>query len=445
MSTDLMPNRYRPGEADLPRRESELIARRDAVLGASYRLQYRRPVHFVRGEGMWLYDPDGRGYLDFYNNVPSLGHCHPEVNAAMAEQAGRISANTRYLEPKLIDYAERLVDTFPSGLDRVVFTCTGSESNDLALRIARFASGNEGVIVSTHAYHGTSAATAAVSPNLGDAVKLSPFVRMVSIPGPAGVPDGQAADFFEAQIRSAIADLNRRGIGVAALLLDSIFSSDGVWVDPAGFIASGVAAVRDAGGLVIADEVQPGFGRTGEHMWGFERHGIVPDLVTLGKPMGNGFPIGAVVGRKAPMEQFGTTSRYSNTFAGNTIGIATADAVLSILQRDQIPRRALSMSQHLRAGLEKIEQQTSTIRAIRNAGLFFGIDIGHESAPATARRTMALDLVNAMRDDGVLVSTTGANEDSLKVRPPLVCQAEHADLFLASFERALSKVAGYAS
>src|SRR5688500_15066860 len=232
MSTDLMPNRYRPGESELPAREAALIARRDAVLGASYRLQYRRPVHFVRGEGMWLYDPDGGAYLDFYNNVPSLGHCHPEVNAAMAEQAGRISANTRYLEPRLVDYAERLVDTFPSELDRVGFTCTGSESNDLALRIARFASGNEGVIVSTYAYHGTSAAVAAVSPNLGDAVKLSAFVRVVSRPGAAGVPEAEGAAFCEAQVRSAIVDLNRRGIGVEALLIDSIFSSDGVWVEP---------------------------------------------------------------------------------------------------------------------------------------------------------------------------------------------------------------------
>lgn len=442
MSTDLMPNRYRPGESDLPRRESELIARRDDVLGASYRLQYRRPVHFVRGEGMWLYDPDGRAYLDFYNNVPSLGHCHPEVIAAMAEQAGRISANTRYLEPKLVDYAERLVDTFPNELDRVVFTCTGSESNDLALRIARFASGNEGVIVSTYAYHGTSTATAAVSPNLGDAVKLSPFVRMVTLPGPAGVPEAQAADFFEAQIRSAIMDLNRRGIGVAALLIDSIFSSDGVWADPPGFIAGGATAVREAGGLVIADEVQPGFGRTGAHMWGFERHRTVPDLVTLGKPMGNGFPIGAVVGRRAPMEQFGATARYSNTFAGNTVGIATADAVLMILQRDQIPQKALAMSQRLRAGLEKIAKQRHGVRAIRNAGLFFGIDMGPEDTPAAGRRAMALDVVNAMRNDGVLISTTGANEDTLKVRPPLVCQAEHVDLFLASMEQALIKVVG---
>lgn len=441
MSTDLMPNRYTPGEADVPLRESELIARRDGVLGASYRLQYRRPVHFVRGEGMWLYDPDGRAYLDFYNNVPSLGHCHPEVNAAMAEQAGRISANTRYLEPKLVDYAERLIATFPTELNRVVFTCTGSESNDLALRVARHASGNEGVIVSSYAYHGTSAATASVSPNLGDAIKLSPFVRMVDLHGPAGVPASQAADFFEAQIRAAIIDLNRRGIGVAALLFDSIFSSDGVWVDPPGFIAGGVSAVREAGGLVIADEVQPGFGRTGAHMWGFERHGIVPDLVTLGKPMGNGFPIGAVVGRKSPLDRFGATARYSNTFAGNTVGIATADAVLTILQRDQIPQNALAMSERMRAGLEKIAKRPLGIRGFRNAGLFFGIDLGFEGETAASRRAIALNVVNAMRDECVLVSTTGANEDSLKVRPPLVCQAEHVDWFLEALEHALIKVA----
>jgi 4-aminobutyrate aminotransferase-like enzyme len=437
-----MPNRYRPGESELPQRESELIARRNKVLGASYRLQYRRPVHFVRAEGMWLYDPDGRAYLDFYNNVPCLGHCHAEVNAAMAEQADRISANTRYLEPKLVNYAERLVGTFPKELDRVVFTCTGSESNDLALRIARCASGNEGVIVSAYAYHGTSAATASVSPNLGDAIKLSPFVRMVTLPGPADVPEAQAADFFEAQVRSAIVDLNRRGMGVAALLIDSIFSSDGVWVDPPGFIAGGTVAVREAGGLVIADEVQPGFGRTGAYMWGFERHGIVPDLVTLGKPMGNGFPIGAVVGRRAPMEQFGATSRYSNTFAGNTVGIATADAVLKILQRDQIPQKALATSQRLRAGLEKMAKQSYGIRSVRNAGLFFGVDIGPEGTSAAGRRAMALDVVNGMRDGGVLISTTGANEDTLKVRPPLVCKAEHVDLFLAAMERALINIAG---
>ena len=445
-STDLMPNRFTPGEVELSRREAELIARRDAVLGASYRLQYRQPVHFVRGEGMWLYDPDDRAYLDFYNNVPSLGHCHPEVNAAMAEQAARISANTRYLEPRLIEYAEKLIDTFPAELDRVVFTCTGSESNDLALRIARLASGNEGVIVTSYAYHGTSAAVAAVSPNLGAAVNLSPFVRMVNLPGPSDIPNEQAAQFFEAEVRAAITDLERRGIGVAALLFDSIFSSDGVWIDPPGFIAGAVDAVREAGGLVIADEVQPGFGRTGSHMWGFEHHGIVPDLVTLGKPMGNGFPIGAVVGRQQPMDRFGQTARYSNTFAGNTVGIATADAVLTILQRDRILDSVVSVSERLKCGMDRLASQATGIRAIRNAGLFFGVDIGLKHSNAVERRTMALDVVNAMRDDGVLISTTGANEDTLKIRPPLVCQNEHVDQFLvairAALDSAVSRAAG---
>lgn len=390
---------------------------------------------------MWLYDPDGRRYLDFYNNVPSLGHCNPEVNAAMAEQASRISANTRYLEPRLVDYAERLVGTFPQELNRVVFTCTGSESNDLALRIARLVSGCEGVIVTSHAYHGTSAATAMVSPNLGDAVKLSPAVRMVSLHGPAGVSEKQAAVFFEEQVRSAIADLNRRGIGVAALLFDSIFSSDGVWVDPPGFIAGGVKSVREVGGLVIADEVQPGFGRTGKNMWGFELHEVVPDLVTLGKPMGNGFPIGAVVGRKTSMDRFGAAARYSNTFGGNTVGIAAADAVLTILRRDRIKEHAHVMGERLRAGLEHLATRHPGVRGVRNAGLFFGIDIGLDGTGAAGRRAMALEIVNLLRDYGVLISTTGANGDTLIVRPPLVCQAEHVDRFLEAIEDALKKAA----
>jgi 4-aminobutyrate aminotransferase-like enzyme len=369
----------------------------------------------------------------------------PEVRESFAFQAASLAGldgADGFVAPQLVHTRSGgLVGTFPAEIDRDVFTCTGSESNDLALRIARLASGNEGVIVSAYAYHGTSAAVAAVSPNLGDAVKLSPNVRMVSLPGPEGVPEAQAADYFEAQVHAAIFDLSRRGIGVAALLIDSIFSSDGVWIDPPGFIARGVAAVREAGGLLIADEVQPGFGRTGAHMWGFERHGVVPDLVTLGKPMGNGFPIGAVVGRRAPMDKFGATARYSNTFAGNTVGIATADAVLTILQRDRIPENALAMGQRLRTGLEDIAERHDALRAIRNAGLFFGVDMGVEMAPPAQRRALALDVVNTMRDDGVLISTTGANEDTLEVRPPLVCQAEHVDLFLASLERALARVA----
>jgi 4-aminobutyrate aminotransferase-like enzyme len=229
---------------------------------------------------------------------------------------------------------------------------------------------------------------------------------------------------------------------VAALLFDSIFSSDGVWVDPPAFIAGGVAAVREAGGYVIADEVQPGFGRTGAHMWGFERHGIVPDLVTLGKPMGNGFPIGGVVGRKHLMDNFGSTARYSNTFAGTTVGIATADAVLRIIKRDAILANALAMGERLLQGVELLARRQPGIIAVRGAGLFLGIDVGCTRQDVATRRGVASDIVNLMRDDGVLISTTGAGEATLKVRPPLVCTADDADRFLNSLAKALTIAVG---
>ena len=263
---------------------------------------------------------------------------------------------------------------------------------------------------------------------------------MIDLPGPAGIPAREAQAHFTAQVTAAIHDLDRRGIGVAALLFDSIFSSDGVWIDPPGFIAGGVDAVRTAGGLVIADEVQPGFGRTGAHMWGFERHGIVPDLATLGKPMGNGFPIGAVVGRRDPMESFGQTARYSNTFAGNTVGIAAADAVLTVLQRDDIPGQVTRIGARLRDGIGALADRHEMLRAVRQAGLFIGVDIGTSDSPAQQRRRMALDVVNGMRDEGVLISTTGANEDTLKIRPPLVCQPDHVDRFIETLNRVLGRV-----
>jgi len=267
MSVDLMPNRYAPGATALAERDTALIRRRDGSLGQSYRLQYRTPVHFVRGEGVWLFDPDGNAYLDFYNNVPSLGHGHPEIVDAMCRQASILNVNTRYLDPALVDYAERLLATFAEPLDRVVFTCTGSESNDLALRIARSATRGEGIIVSRHAYHGTSAADAAISPNLGTANQLNPTMRTVDLPQTDGTPATQVADQFTRRVEAAIEDLRQGGVRVAALIFDSIFSSDGVHLDPRGFVSGAVDAVRRAGGLVIADEVQPGFARTGNYAW----------------------------------------------------------------------------------------------------------------------------------------------------------------------------------
>ncbi len=295
--------------------EARLVERRQRLLGPAYRLFYAQPVHLVRGEDVWLFDPQGRRYLDAYNNVASVGHCHPQVVAALAQQAAQLNTHTRYLHDAVLDYAERLLGLFPPALSQVMFTCTGSEANDLALRVARACTGGTGVIVTACAYHGVTSALAALSPSLGPGNPLGRHVRTVPAPGPGG----DVGQVFAGHVRAAIADLRHCGIQPAALLVDTIFSSDGVHTEPPGFLAEAVAEIRAAGALFIADEVQPGFGRMGSHVWGFQRHGLVPDIVTLGKPMGNGHPLAGMVCQPAWLQAFGQASRYFNTFGGNPV------------------------------------------------------------------------------------------------------------------------------
>ncbi|MEO5614495.1 MAG: aminotransferase class III-fold pyridoxal phosphate-dependent enzyme, partial [Cypionkella sp.] len=278
-----MVNAYVPGKGDLSAADQALVARRAKALGPAYRLFYETPVHLVRGEGVWLYDGAGNAYLDTYNNVASVGHCHPAVVAATAKQAAILSSHTRYLHDTVLDYAERLLATFPAELSHVMFTCTGSEANDLAFRIARAHTGGTGFIVTENAYHGVTYAISGMSPSLGEGVALGEHVRTVRAPDPLRMT-GDLGAAFAAEVQGAIDDMLRHGIKPAGLIVDTIFSSDGVFEGPAGFLAPAVAAIRAAGGVFIADEVQPGFGRCGETMWGFQRHGIVPDLVSLGKP-----------------------------------------------------------------------------------------------------------------------------------------------------------------
>ena len=322
MSAATMVNAYVPGQGNLAPEDQARVARRARLLGPAYRLFYETPVHFVRGEGVWLYDAQGQAYLDCYNNVASLGHCHPHVVAATARQSALYASHTRYLNDTVLDYADRLLRHFPPDLAHVMFTCSGSEANDLALRVAYAHSGGQGVIVTENAYHGVTLATASMSPSLGSGVPLGAQVR--SVPAP------KDAASFAADVQAAIADLTHHGIKPAALLVDTIFSSDGVYADPPGFLTGAVAAIRAAGGLFIADEVQPGFARTGSHFWGFERHGLVPDMVTLGKPMGNGYPVAGLVLRPPVIAAFADTARYFNTFGGNAVAAASAMAVLEV-------------------------------------------------------------------------------------------------------------------
>lgn len=419
--------------ARLSEAEQAMIARRERVLGPAYRLFYERPIHFVRGEGVWLYDAEGQAYLDAYNNVASVGHGNPAVLDAISRQAATLNTHTRYLHENILAYAEALTATCPDELSQMMFTCTGSEANDLAVRIARNYTGGTGIIVTSHAYHGVTSTVAEFSPSLGANVDLGLHVRTVAPPS-STLPPAEVEAAFAAGVAAAIADLRRHGIKPAMLIVDTIFSSDGVIAGPAGFLKSAVAAIRKAGGIFVADEVQPGFGRTGDAMWGFLRHGLVPDLVTIGKPMGNGYPMAGLIARPEIIAEFGRNARYFNTFGGNPVAAAAGQAVLDVIVRDDLIANAREVGHYLKSGLQKFSGSAPVIGDVRGAGLFVGVDVvdgDKPSAPIAAR------IVNAMRDRRVLISASGEHANVLKIRPPLTFSRDNADHFLEAFEASL--------
>ncbi|MBC2778950.1 aspartate aminotransferase family protein [Parasphingopyxis marina] len=422
-----MVNAYDGNAADiLEPRERAMVEERARLLGPAYRLFYKRPVHFVRGEGVWLFDTDGNRYLDAYNNVASVGHCHPHVVDAICTQSQTLNTHTRYLGQPILDYAARILKTFPPELSHVMFTCTGSEANDLALRIARAFTGKQGVIVTENAYHGVTESIAAASPSLGPDIAGRKRIKTVPLPGEGQKAGAQFAD----DVRKAAAGFEEEGVGLAALLVDPIFSSDGLRPDPAGFLRPAIDEVHEAGGVFIADEVQSGFGRTGSHFWGFERHGIVPDLVTMGKPMGNGHPVAAVVAAPAVVAPFGKSVRYFNTFGGNAVSCAAANAVLDVIEREQLTANAVAVGAYLAQRLHRALTGHPAIGAIRTVGLFAAIDIveaetGKKPAPQGADR-----IVNAMCDKRILISATGREGHTLKIRPPLIFETGHVDILV---------------
>lgn len=438
MAHDTTPNRYVPGEAAVSPAVRDRIDRRDRAMGPAYRLSYAKPVHFVRGEGVWLYDADGEAYLDFYNNVASLGHCHPRVVDAMTRQAATLCTNTRYLHDAIIEYAELLTGLVPIPRGQAMFTCSGSEANDLACRIARHATGGDGFIVTEYAYHGTSHLVAGLSPNLGPSVPLHPNVRTVPAPAAARTA-GDVGEMFKQHVTAAAEDLLRHGIRPAALLVDSLFSSDGIYADPPGFLSGAVDAIRDAGGLFIADEVQPGFARTGDAMWGFERHGVIPDIATLGKPMGNGYPMAGLVAHADVVDGFGETSRYFNTFAGNSVAAANGLAVLDVLQDEGLMANAKSVGGYLKDCLRSLGARR--LGEVRGAGLFLGVEVVADRDAGTPDRAAARHLVNGLRDRKILISSTGKHDNVLKIRPPLIATEEHVDRFMDAFVELLDEKA----
>lgn len=419
--------------------EKALIARREKVLGPAYRLFYERPLHLVRGEGIWLYDADGRRYLDAYNNVASVGHCHPRVVEAMASQSGILNSHTRYLHEGIVDYAERLTATFPAYLSQAMFTCTGSEANDLAYRIARHVTGGSGIVITSLAYHGLTNAVAEFSPSLGEAVNLGTHVRTVPAPDSYRIPPEDMKEKFGRDVRAAIADLKRHGIKPAMLIVDTIFSSDGIFAGPKGFLQPAVAAIREAGGLFIADEVQPGFGRTGEAMWGFQRHGVEPDMVTIGKPMANGYPMAGIVMKPEMIADFGPKARYFNTFGGNPVAAAAGSAVLEVIQGENLQRNAADTGNHLMAGLRRLAETYPQLGDVRGSGLFVGVEIVSDADRKTPDAAMTTRIVNGLRERGVLISGSGPHASILKIRPPLIFSRDNADLLVESLRDTLAK------
>lgn len=419
---------------------SALLARRSKVLGPAYRLFYDAPLHLVRGLGTRVWDADGQEYLDAYNNVPSVGHCHPKVVAALSAQASELNTHTRYIHENIILYAERLTAEFPAELSQVMLTCTGSEANDLALRVAHAVTGAHGIIVTENAYHGVTSVLAEISPSLGAANRLAPHLRTVPAPDSYRLGPEAAATAFSKAVTEAARDLREQGYGVAALICDTVFASDGLYTKPAGLLGPAVDAVRAAGGLFIADEVQSGLARPGDHMWAFERHNIVPDIVTLGKPLGDGHPLAAMVARPEYLEIFGNETRYFNTFGGNPVSAAVGLAVLDVITEEGLMQNARDIGKKLREGLSELAMRHEAIGDIRGEGLYAAVELVSDRAKKTAAPETNARLINMMREEGVLVGSCGSKAQCLKIRPPLCFSMKDADRFLETLDRCLPRL-----
>jgi 4-aminobutyrate aminotransferase-like enzyme len=434
-------NRFDAGStAHLDARVANLVERRMRSFGASSVLFYQKPLEIVRAEGVTMYDAAGKPYLDVYNNVPTVGHCHPAVVAAISEQAGKLATNSRYLYENLHTYAETLLATFPAALSNLVLTCTGSESNDIALRMAQTYSGGTGFVVTETAYHGNTSAVMEISPSSYKKGRALPaHIRSIPAPDSYNLAPGQdVGAVFAANLQAAIDDLQSNGVTFAGLIVDTIFSSDGVFADPLGFLAKAVEVTHKAGGLFIADEVQPGFGRTGKGHWCFARHGVVPDIVTLGKPMGNGFPMAGVVTRPELLEGFCAETGYFNTFGANPVAAAAGLAVLQVIEREGLIANADKVGEMLREGLRQLGQHDARIGDVRGAGLFVGLEFSGVDKQPDAE--LAAQVINAMKERGVLIGAAGAYGNVLKIRPALCFSEANAGFFVETLAAVLRGV-----
>lgn len=441
-STIMDTNSFRAEHAAaLDAHTRQLTDKRSKLLGESYRLFYRNPVHLVKGEGQYLWDAAGNKYLDVYNNVASIGHCHPAVTEAVHAQMQMLNTHTRYLHDNILDYSEALLATTPAEIDRAMYMCTGSEANDLAIRIARSYSGGTGIIVSQEAYHGTSDLTSGCSPALGSGQALPASTGLVPAPDQYRVASDDLGAWFAAQIQQQIDDMQANGIKFAGFLADSIFSSDGVMPNPVGFLQQAVDVVHANGGIFIADEVQPGFARTGDAFWGFARHGVVPDIITTGKPMGNGIPVSGLLAKSDVLAAFSDHIPYFNTFGGNPVSMAAAQAVLKVIQEQQLQAHSQQVGAALLAELRQLMDRHECIGDVRGAGLFIGFELVKDRDSKQPDQALALNLIEELRNTHhVLTSVAGPYGNVLKLRPPLAFQTQDIDWLVEALDQSLTQL-----
>ena len=417
----------------------DLMQRRARLMGPNVPTFYRTPVHLVRGEGVWLWDAAGKRYLDCYNNVPHVGHCHPRVVEAICRQAGILNTHTRYLHDLVLDYIERLTATLGHGISQAIMTCTGSEANDIALRMAQAATGKTGIIATDNTYHGNTTATSVLSTRRPPIGGYPDHVRLVPAPDSlrpvGGSLDGQA-QAFAAHVARAIAELEAAGHGFSGMMLCPVFANEGIPTVQPGFLDPTVAVIRRAGGLVIADEVQPGFGRVGSHFWGHDWLGVAPDVVTVGKPMGNGHPVAAVLATPAVMGAFRDAFGYFNTFGGNPVSAAACMAVLDVMEDEGLQQNAARVSAHAMERLRALRHPL--LAEVRGAGLIFGAEFVLDDAmtPAT---DVVTDIVERMVERGFILNRIGRAGNTLKIRPPMPFSIENADMLMDALEDVLAE------
>lgn len=419
---------------------SDLIARRRQLLGPNVSTFYDEPVHMVRGEGVWLWDADGNKYLDCYNNVPHVGHCNPRVVAAITEQAQTLNTHTRYLHDGILNYVERLTASFDAPLDTAIMTCTGSEANDIALRMAEAMTGKRGIIATDATYHGNTSLVSHLSksnvPEVG--FGLDQYLRHVEAPDSYRIddPDGQ---HFAAKVQAAIDDLEASGIGFATLILCPLFLNEGFPSQADGWLKPTAEIVKGAGGLLICDEVQSGFGRCGSHFWAYQKQGVIPDIVCMGKPMGNGHPVAGLVTTAEIMTRFRTAFRYFNTFGGNPVSCAAAMAVLDEIEDQNLQQNAKQIGLLAAERLRALAQRFEVIGDVRQSGMVFGAEFVTDRDSKKPASDYADLVINAMRHRGIILSKLGRHKNTLKIRPPMPFNADHLDLLMTTLEVVLTE------